>query len=104
VSRGESGCDRHAARGALNETNDNSVALLLTYVTTCALLAGDAEATEDLRVRREGDRTAIPAELNSGEYVVEVLLRVPEGDATYYFRVAVEGEGKRPVSSGSTEY
>ena len=48
-------------------------------------------ATEDLRVRREmGDRTAIPAELSSGEYVVEVLVGVPEGDASYYFRVNVQ--------------
>jgi hypothetical protein len=50
-------------------------------------------ATEDLRARREeGDRVAIPAELSSGEYVVEVLVRVAEGDASYYFRVAVEGD------------
>ena len=58
--------------------------------------------TEDLRVRREeGGRIAIPAELSSGEYVLEVLVRVPEGDASYYFRVAVEGDaGKRPISSG----
>ena len=49
--------------------------------------------TEDLRVRREeGGRIAIPAELSSGEYVLEVLVRVPEGDASYYFRVAVEGD------------
>jgi hypothetical protein len=47
--------------------------------------------TEDLRVRREvGDRMAIPAELSSGEYVVEVLVGVPEGDASYYFCVNVE--------------
>ena len=47
--------------------------------------------TEDLRVRREvSGRAAIPAELSSGEYVVEVLVRVPEGDASYYFRVNVQ--------------
>ena len=46
-------------------------------------------ATEDRRVRREGDRTAIPAELRSEEHVVEVLVRVPGGDASYYFRVVV---------------
>ncbi len=58
-------------------------------------------ATEDLRVRREvGDRTAIPAELSPGEYVVEVLVRLPEGDASYYFRAAVEGRaGTLPKSS-----
>jgi hypothetical protein len=62
-------------------------------------------ATEDLKVRREDDRTSILVELSSGdEYVVEVSVQVPEGDASYYFRVAVEGEaGKRP-SSGSPEY
>ncbi len=50
-------------------------------------------AAEDLRVvRREGDRTAIPAELNSGEYVVEVLVRAPRGDASYYFRITLEGD------------
>ena len=47
--------------------------------------------TEDLRVRREvGGRMAIPAELSSGECVVEVLVGVPQGDASYYFRVNVE--------------
>ncbi len=47
MSRGESGCDRHAARGALNETNDNSVAILLSYGAARVLLAGDAEAKEE---------------------------------------------------------
>ena len=49
-------------------------------------------ATEDLGVRREADRTAIRAELSSGEYVVEVSVRVPEGDASYYFRVGMQGD------------
>ncbi len=54
-------------------------------------------ATEDIRVRREvGDRRAIPVELSSGEYVVEVLVRAPEGDASYYFRVNVEEQGSFP--------
>jgi hypothetical protein len=69
-------------------------------------------ATVDLRVRREeADRTAIPAELSPGEYIVEVLVRVPEGDASYYFRTVVERRaGKLPMSkspgkhdSGSSE-
>ena len=46
--------------------------------------------TEDLKVHQEDDRIAIPAELSPEEYVVEVLVGVPEGDASYYFRVNVE--------------
>jgi competence protein ComEC len=30
-----------------SETNDNSVAILLSYGTACVLLAGDAEAREE---------------------------------------------------------
>jgi hypothetical protein len=47
--------------------------------------------TEDLRVSRLGlgDRVQFPVELPEGEYVVEVSVRVPEGDAAYYFRVVV---------------
>ncbi len=67
--------------------------------------------TEDLSVHLEDGRMAIPAELSSGEYVVEVLVRVPEGDASYYFRTVVERRaGKLPMSktpgkhdSGSSE-
>lgn len=62
---------------------------------------GSTLATDDLRVRREGDRTDIPAELGPGEYAVEVSVRVPEGDASYYFRVAAKGKaGKLADSSG----
>jgi hypothetical protein len=43
-----------------------------------------------LRARRVDNRTAIPAELSSGECVVEVSIRAAEGDASYYFRVAVK--------------
>ncbi len=60
--------------------------------------------TEDLRVSREGDRIVIPAELSPGGYVVEVLVRVPEGDASYYFRVAVEGEAGKRSDSGNSGY
>jgi hypothetical protein len=31
----------------------------------------------------------IPVNLAAGEYVVEVSVRVPKGDAAYYFRVVV---------------
>jgi hypothetical protein len=44
---------------------------------------------KDLRVSRLGERVQIPVKLAAGEYVVEVSARVPEGDATYYFRVVV---------------
>lgn len=36
-----------------------------------------------------GGRVTIPAELPAGNYVVDVFVRVPEGDASYYFRVVV---------------
>jgi hypothetical protein len=45
--------------------------------------------TEELRVSRLGDRAQIPVGLPEGEYVVEISVRVPEGDAAYYFRVVV---------------
>ena len=38
-----------------------------------------------------GGRVTIPAGLPAGDYVVDVSVRVPEGDASYYFRVVVEG-------------
>jgi hypothetical protein len=64
-----------------------------------------ALATEDLKVRREGDRTEIPAELPVGEYVVELFVRVTRGnDATYYFRVAVEGNAGKLPDHGDPEY
>jgi hypothetical protein len=48
-----------------------------------------ASEAKDLRVSRLGDRVQIPVKLAAGEYVVEVSVRVPEGDAAYYFRVVV---------------
>jgi hypothetical protein len=44
---------------------------------------------EDLRVSRLGERVQIPVTLAAGEYVMEVSVRVPEGDAAYYFRIVV---------------
>jgi hypothetical protein len=44
---------------------------------------------KELRVSRLGERVQIPVKLAAGEYVVEVSVRVPEGDAAYYFRVVV---------------
>ncbi len=37
----------HAEGGLFSETNDNSVAILLTYGSARVLLAGDAEAREE---------------------------------------------------------
>jgi hypothetical protein len=44
---------------------------------------------KDLRVSPLGERVQIPVKLAAGKYVVEVSVRVPEGDAAYYFRVVV---------------
>jgi hypothetical protein len=44
---------------------------------------------KDLQVSHLGERAQIPVKLAVGEYVVEVSVRVPEGDAAYYFRVVV---------------
>ena len=45
--------------------------------------------TKDLRASRLGERVQIPVKLAAGEYVVEVSVRTPEGDAAYYFRIVV---------------
>jgi hypothetical protein len=42
-----------------------------------------------LGVSRLGDRAQVLVKLSAGEYVVEVSIVVPEGDAAYYFRVVV---------------
>ena len=42
-----------------------------------------------LGVSRLGYRAQVPVKLSAGEYVVEVSIVVPEGDAAYYFRVVV---------------
>jgi hypothetical protein len=42
-----------------------------------------------LGVNRLGDRAQVPVKLSAGEYVVEISIVVPEGDAAYYFRVVV---------------
>ena len=44
---------------------------------------------KDLRASRLGERVQIQVKLAAGEYVVEVSVRAPEGDAAYYFRVVV---------------
>ncbi len=44
---------------------------------------------QDLQASRLGERVQIPVKLAAGQYVVEASVRVPEGDAAYYFRVVV---------------
>ena len=43
-----------------------------------------------LKTHGSGGQRAIPAELPPGEYVLEVLIKVQEGDPSYYFRNMVE--------------
>ena len=50
-----------------------------------------------------GGRVTIPAEVPAGVYVVDVFVQVPEGDASYYFRAAVEGHGAAPPAAGGPE-
>lgn len=40
---------------------------------------------------------SIPADLPVGEHVVSVFVTVPEGDASYYFRVAVRDDFPSPA-------
>jgi hypothetical protein len=45
---------------------------------------------KDLRVRRSGLRARIVADLPSGEYVLDVFARMPQGDASYGFRLILK--------------
>ena len=56
--------------------------------------------TDPLPAHREGERTEIPAALPAGEYLIDVFVRIPEGDATYYFRVVVEPHARTLPDSG----
>ncbi len=44
---------------------------------------------KELRVSSLGERVQIPVKLAAGGYVLEVSVRVLEGDAAYYFRIVV---------------
>lgn len=52
----------------------------------------DADETRNLRVRdRRKSKALIDlAGLSAGDYVIEVFVRVSQGDVSYYFRVVVE--------------
>jgi hypothetical protein len=45
---------------------------------------------KDLGVRRSGRRARIVADLPPGEYVLDVFARMPQGDASYGFRLILE--------------
>jgi hypothetical protein len=45
---------------------------------------------EHLPVRRSGPRARIVADLPPGEYVLDVFARMPQGDASYGFRLILE--------------
>lgn len=46
--------------------------------------------SEDLQVHRQGGNFLIPIDLPAGEYVVEIFVKVPKRDATYFFRVLAQ--------------
>jgi hypothetical protein len=48
------------------------------------------KGAEDLRVRRSGTRARIVADLPPGEYVLDVFARMPQGDASYGFRLILK--------------
>jgi hypothetical protein len=43
-----------------------------------------------LEAQGSGVQRTIPAKLPPGEYVLEVFVKVQQGDASYYFRILVE--------------
>jgi hypothetical protein len=45
---------------------------------------------KDLEVRRSGSRARIVADLPPGEYVLDAFARMPQGDASYGFRLTLE--------------
>jgi hypothetical protein len=45
---------------------------------------------KDRRVRRSGPRARIVADLPPGEYVLDVFARMPQGDASYGFRLILK--------------
>ncbi len=50
--------------------------------------------TQPLEVDRAPGKTLIDVGLPRGEYALNVFVRVPEGDASYGFRVRVESEAR----------
>jgi hypothetical protein len=52
--------------------------------------AGVVRPERSLKAHGMGVQRTIPAELPPGEYVLEVFVKVRQGDASYYFRTMVE--------------
>ena len=52
-----------------------------------------SKQAEHLPVRRSGTRASIVADLPAGEYVLDAFARMPEGDASYGFRLTVKEPG-----------
>jgi hypothetical protein len=51
---------------------------------------GTMRPDHSLKAQGSGVQRTISAELPPGEYVLEVSVKAPQGDAAYYFRVMVE--------------
>ena len=52
--------------------------------------AGVVRPDRALKAQGSGVQRTIPAELPPGEYILEVFVKVQQGDASYYFRIMVE--------------
>ena len=52
--------------------------------------AGVVRPDRALEAQGSGVQRIIPAELPPGEYVLDVFVKVQQGDASYYFRIVVE--------------
>ena len=52
--------------------------------------AGVVRPDRALEAQGSGVQRTIPAELPPGEYILEVFVKVQQGDASYYFRIMVE--------------
>jgi hypothetical protein len=50
----------------------------------------DPSRSHSLKAHGSGVERTIPAELPPGEYVVHVYVEVPQGGASYFFRITVE--------------
>ena len=61
---------------------------------------GDVLEGETFKILRQGSRVVIPAGLAPGEYVVDVFIQAPRGDASYYYRVLVEAASREQTEKG----